>query len=210
MPRGVFKAAARLSTAFLPVRGLAADPVDVQPLQRQLEQLQKQSRQQIKALAVQIERLQRRRAASEIESPLLPSLSRRRFVQNSALSGALAVLAASLSPALSIAAAERNGIETAASPHSKLSGLHVQATATGWSVGGRLRLLPDPLRHSNPGRVVLEAVAPDGRVLAASSTTIHRVVTANPRARLFGFGGALTGEFPAGVVLCVQHVPALP
>lgn len=109
-----------------------------------------------------------------------------------------------------ISAAERNGIEIAASTHSELNGLCVQTKATGWSVSGRLRLLSDPLRHSNPGQIVLEAVDSDGRILAASNTVLYRVVTANPRERLFGFQGALVDGFPAGVALRVRHLPAGP
>lgn len=141
---------------------------------------------------------------------LMSSLFRRRFVPGLISSGALAALAAGLSLAAPISAAQHNSIETVPGPHAKFSRLDVQTKATGWSVSGRLRLLPDPLRHSNPGRVVLEAIAPDGQILAASDATIYRLVTSNPRARLFGFRGALTDEFPAGVVLRVQHLPAGP
>lgn len=104
--------------------------------------------------------------------------------------------------------AERSRIEAMSGPHSELGSLCVQTRASGWSVQGRLRLLPDPLRHSDPGRVVLEAVAPEGQILAASNATLYRVVTANPRARLFGFRGTLADRFPSGVVLRIRHLPA--
>ena len=122
----------------------------------------------------------------------------------------LAGLAVALSVTSSISAAERNSIEMAAGPHSELSRLCVQTKTDGWSVSGRLRLLPDPLRHSNPGQVVLEAVDPGGRILAGSEAVIYRVVTANPRERLFGFRGALVDGFPAGAALRVRHLPANP
>lgn len=142
--------------------------------------------------------------------PLMPSLSRRRFVQGLVLGSALVGLAAGLSLALPNAVAERTDVEMVTGLHSEFSRMYVQPKATGWSVSGRLRLLADPLRHSNPGRVVLEAVAPNGRILAASEATIYRVVTANPRVRLFEFHGELNDGFPAGVMLRVQHLPAGP
>lgn len=143
-------------------------------------------------------------------SALMANRSRGRFIHGLTLGSAFAVLVAGLSPASPIAAAQRNGIEAVSGPHSELSRLSVQTQATGWSVSGQLRLLPDPLRHSNPGRVVLQAVAPDGRVLAAADATIYRIVTADPRARLFGFRGEIPDGFPAGVMLRVQHLPAGP
>lgn len=198
MPRDVIKAVVHLPAAFMPEPELAADSVDVLRLQQQLEQLQESSQQQ--------------RVAEPAAEPsaLVSRLSRRRFIQNIVLNSAFTILAASLSMASPISAAERSTIEIATGSHSKFSHLHVQTKATGWSVSGQLRLLSDPLRHSNPGRVVLEAIALEERVLAASSAMIYRVVTANPRARLFGFRGALTGEFPTGAVLRIQHVSALP
>ena len=69
MRRDSFKAAACLAAAFMPVRGLAADPADMRPLQRQLEQLQKQSQQQIKALEVQIEHLRQKMTEPAAEPP---------------------------------------------------------------------------------------------------------------------------------------------
>jgi hypothetical protein len=140
----------------------------------------------------------------------MSSLSRDRFVQSLACSGALAVLTAGLLFAAPRAAARRNGIETLPGPHAEFSRLSVQTTAAGWSVSGQLRLLPNPLRHSNPGRVVLQAVAPDGQTLAAADATIYRVVTADTTARLFGFREELPDGFPAGTVLRIQHLPAGP
>ncbi|HET8700138.1 MAG TPA: hypothetical protein VFL97_00515 [Nitrococcus sp.] len=125
-------------------------------------------------------------------------------------STSLAILVTALSFAFPIFAAPRNGIETAPGPDSEFGRLCVQTQASGWSVQGQLRLLDNPLRHSNPGRVVLQAIAPNGQTLAAADMTIYRVITANPRARLFGFRGGLSDGFPAAAVLRVQHLPAGP
>lgn len=119
-----------------------------------------------------------------------------------------AALALALLLPISAHSAGSNRIEAMSGPHSELGSLCVQTGASGWSVKGRLRLLPDPLRHSDPGQVVLEAVAPGGKILAATNATIYRVVTANPRARLFGFRGALSDGFPSGAVLRIRHLAA--
>src|SRR5699024_7420799 len=115
-----------------------------------------------------------------------------RYITPLMRNASFAILAMVLSLASPIAAAQSNGIETAPGPYSKLGRLCVQTKATGWSVRGQLRLLDHPLRHSNPGRLMLQAVAADGQILAASDATIYRIVTASPRARLFGFRGDLS------------------
>lgn len=141
---------------------------------------------------------------------LISSLSRRRFFQGLAWSGAFTVLAAGSSFAAPIAAARRNAIEALPGPHAEFSRLSMQMAAAGWSVSGQLRLLSHPLRHSNPGQVMLQAVAPDGQTLAAADAIIYRVVTADTTARLFGFQGELPDGFPVGAVLRIQHLPAGP
>lgn len=122
----------------------------------------------------------------------------------------VAILATALLLASPIVAAQSNGFELAPGPYSKLDRLCVQTQTTGWSVRGQLQLLDNPLRHSNPGRLMLQAVAADGQILAASDATIYRIVTASPRARLFGFRGDLSDGFPTGTTLRVQHLPAGP
>jgi hypothetical protein len=86
--------------------------------------------------------------------------------------------------------------------------LQIEERGTGCWVRGRLSLLPDPLPRSNPGRVVLDVLDPDGDVLATDEATLYRVVTADRRARIFGFTGSLRGDTRRGAVLRVRQVPA--
>ena len=86
--------------------------------------------------------------------------------------------------------------------------LQVEKEGTGCWVRGRLSLLPDPLPRSNPGRVVLDVLDSDGHVLATDEATLYRVVTADRRARIFGFSGNLRGDMRGGAVLRVQQLPA--
>lgn len=86
--------------------------------------------------------------------------------------------------------------------------LQIEEAGTGCWVRGRLSLLPDPMPRSNPGRVVLDVLDSDGRVLATDEATLYRVVTADRRARIFGFNGNLRGDMRGGTVLRVRQLPA--
>ncbi len=104
---------------------------------------------------------------------------------------------------------EQPSVTTRSGPHAQLSVTSLERHDGAWRVRGQLRLLPDPLRHSRPGRLLLEAVS-NGRVLAQSEATTYRVVTANRRARQFGYRASLPAELPAGAILRVRHLPASP
>jgi len=84
----------------------------------------------------------------------------------------------------------------------------VESTGSGWAVRGRLRLAPQALPQPDPGRVRVEARGPAGRVLAAADAPLYRVVTADRRARLYGFRGSLRGDFPDGAELRVRRLPS--
>ncbi|MEJ2061171.1 MAG: hypothetical protein P8Y64_11925 [Gammaproteobacteria bacterium] len=109
-------------------------------------------------------------------------------------------------PALASANGALN-VETQAGPDTRISAVQVAPQETRYLVRGEVRLLPDPLPHSNPGRVVLEAVA-DGKVVAHSEAVVYRVVTANRRDRLFGFRATLPRQLPPETVLRIRHLPA--
>ncbi len=101
-----------------------------------------------------------------------------------------------------------DSIELSSDRATELELLQIEEQDAGCWVRGRLSLLPDPLPRSSPGRVVLDVLASDGRVLATNEATLYRVVTANRRARIFGFSGNLRGDIPDGAMLRVRQLPA--
>ena len=129
--------------------------------------------------------------------------NRRSFAASSTLAVVLALL--SYKPAFAVTSPT---VELASEPGARLGFIEARQRDARWSVRGRLRLLPDPLVRSDPGQVVLELVAPDGRIRSERQAVVYRVVTANRRARIFGFHGTLPDDLPKGTVLRVRHLPA--
>ncbi len=106
-------------------------------------------------------------------------------------------------------AVDSQSVATLGGPHTQLRVTEIERRDGAWWVRGRLQLLPDPLPRSRPGRVLLEATV-DGRVVAQSEATLYRLVTANRRARQFGYCARLDAGLPAGAALRLRHLPARP
>lgn len=98
-------------------------------------------------------------------------------------------------------------VEALPGPHAQIDNVQVDSGKARTEVRGTVRLLPSPLPRSNPGRIVLEAVA-QGRTLARSEATMYRIVTADRRARLFGFRAVLPMERRTDMRLRIHRLPA--
>jgi hypothetical protein len=84
----------------------------------------------------------------------------------------------------------------------------VSPTDTGWAVRGRLRLAPEALPQPDAGRIRVESLDGRGRVLVSTEAPIYRIVTADRRARLYGFSAVVKGGLPDGGELRVRHLPS--
>jgi len=104
------------------------------------------------------------------------------------------------------AASDLGPVQALSGPGAAISRVQVTTCDGRPVVRGELRLFPDPLPRSAVGRVVLEAVSGD-HVVARADTVVYRLVTADRRARVFGFRGGLPAGIPEGVYLRVRHVP---
>lgn len=98
------------------------------------------------------------------------------------------------------------GIEALPGPNARIDNVQVCARGAHLEVRGTVRLLPTPLTHPMVGRIVLEAVA-DDRAITRREAVVYRVVTANRRARLYGFRATLPADMPAETHLRIYHLP---
>lgn len=97
-------------------------------------------------------------------------------------------------------------VETLPGPHARIENVQVDAGTAGREVRGTVRLLADPVPHSDVGRIVLETVV-QGRTVARREAVVYRVVTANRRARLFGFRAVLPADPSAETLLRIRRLP---
>ncbi|MEJ2645274.1 MAG: hypothetical protein P8180_10135 [Gammaproteobacteria bacterium] len=98
------------------------------------------------------------------------------------------------------------GIETLPGPNARIDNVQVCAGEARTEVRGTVRLLPTPLAPPIVGRIVLEAVA-GNRAITRREAVLYRVVTANRRARLFGFRATLPANMPAETQLRIYRLP---
>jgi len=98
------------------------------------------------------------------------------------------------------------GIEALPGPNARIDNVQISIRGARLEVRGTVRLLPAPLPHSNVGRIVLEALTQD-RTVARSEAVVYRVVTADRRARLFGFRATLPVDMPAKTHLRIYRLP---
>lgn len=97
-------------------------------------------------------------------------------------------------------------IEALPGPNARIDNVQVSAREARIEVRGTVRLLPTPVAHPNVGRIVVEAVA-DDRAVTRREAVLYRVVTANRRARLFGFRATLPADMTAETQLRIYRLP---